>query len=353
MNPEKNQADVTILNDYPMDDIENNPYNVNNAYNSDDDNNEGNDIKPMEKPEEPSVQTKAETFVEYMKTQKKNDGFVLQDVVNALQSENYHYFSNVKEKDGEILKQCSICKDSKRFLSEPNHVKNHFNFYPCKVCGQWLLQFLQPSHKEQNHWRRCRDCSHPVKNLENHTCSHRVIASGLKCEICGESFLKPAKLNLHKLTKHSNKNFICDICGRTDFEHVMAYRRHMKGHTDQTFTCHVCKAQFKKKSELKNHKKNEHLDVIGQFCDICGIVVPSLKTHNKFKHMPVNCEICGKQFGDKYLLTKHIQGTHEKSLIVQCDVCNKEFSCKSSLAKHLKRVHKLNITQKEIPLKTE
>ncbi len=69
-NPEKNQADVTILNDYPMDDIENNPYNVNNAYNSDDDNNEGNDIKPMEKPEEPSVQTKAETFVEYMKTQK-------------------------------------------------------------------------------------------------------------------------------------------------------------------------------------------------------------------------------------------------------------------------------------------
>ena len=59
--------------------------------------------------------------------------------MNALQNENYHYFSNVKEKDGDILKQCSICKDSKRFLSEPNHVKNHFNFYPCK--GE-LLYFI-------------------------------------------------------------------------------------------------------------------------------------------------------------------------------------------------------------------
>ena len=36
-----------------------------------------------------------------------------------------------------------------------------------------------------------------------------------------------------------------------------------------------------------------------------------------YEFRPVNCEICGKQFGDKYLLTKHIQGTHEKSLIVQ------------------------------------
>ena len=36
-----------------------------------------------------------------------------------------------------------------------------------------------------------------------------------------------------------------------------------------------------------------------------------------FDFRPLNCEICGKQFGDKYLLTKHIQGTHEKSLIVQ------------------------------------
>ena len=50
----------------------------------------------------------------------------------ALQSENYHFFSNMKEKDGEVMKQCSICKDSKKLVSDPNHIKNHFNFYPCR-----------------------------------------------------------------------------------------------------------------------------------------------------------------------------------------------------------------------------
>jgi len=350
-NPEKNLTDdISIVNDVPME-VDNGVANDN----SDTENFEENDNKEinLEKPEEPSFHGKAEIFVEFMKTVKKNDDYVVYEVVVALETKNYEFFTTVKEKDGEIMKQCVICKCSKKFLRDPNHIKNHFNFNPCKICGLWLLQFQSPRHKEQKHWKRCRDCSHPVKNFENHTCPRRVIPSGLKCEMCGESFNNPAKLSLHKLMKHSNKNFICDICGRTDFEHIMAYRRHMKTHSEQVYTCKICQQQFKSISELSNHKKDEHLDVIGQFCDICGIVVPSLKTHNRFKHAPANCDICGKQFAHKDSLSRHIQTTHDKRHTVQCDVCNKEFSCRSTLTKHLKRVHKMNIAQKENPLKME
>ena len=66
-NPRKNLAsdDVSILDDW----MDNDP-----AFNDnpDDDNDQENDVKQaeMEKPEEPTLQSKAETFVEFMKTVK-------------------------------------------------------------------------------------------------------------------------------------------------------------------------------------------------------------------------------------------------------------------------------------------
>ena len=89
------------------------------------------------------------------------------------------------------------------------------------------------------------------------------------------------------------------------------------------------------------HKKEVHIDVIGEFCDICGVIVPSIATHNTLKHKPVHCDDCGKQYSSKETLNKHIRLVHKKNLRIECDLCNKELSCKTALLKHMRTVHKI------------
>jgi len=297
----------------------------------------------LEKPEEPSIQSKAETLVEFMKSVKKNDNLVIKDVVQALEAENYQVFSYVKEKDGVVKRHCGICTANVEL--DTNHIKNHFKLHACKSCGLWMFQFQSPRHNEQKHLKRCRFCCKYRRDIEKHKCPFRVVSSGLKCEICGKSFKNNAYLVKHKWWKHKSTDFhaICDICGRNDFKNKNVYSIHVKKHTTLAYPCNLCPAVYKTQHKLLTHRNNEHTDVLGQFCDLCGIVVPSLSKHNYFKHKPKKCEICEKEFGNKQLLNKHIKQVHEQSLRVQCGECNKEFSCKGSLNKHNRNVHKINL----------
>ena len=55
------------------------------------------------------------------------------------------------------------------------------------------------------------------------------------------------------------------------------------------------------------------------------------------------CDICGKAFGYKQDMNKHIQAVHSKTKDFKCKTWNKAFACKGYLTKHLNTaLHKKN-----------
>ena len=147
--------------------------------------------------------------------------------------------------------------------------------------------------------------------------------------------------NFRNFHEQSTENLVCPTCGKDNFKNIRCYKDHIQKHTDQVIHCKICNQQFKTRRKLFVHKKEVHIDVIGEFCDICGVIVPSIATHNTLKHKPVHCDDCGKQYSSKETLNKHIRLVHKKNLRIECDLCNKELSCKTALLKHMRTVHKI------------
>ena len=57
------------------------------------------------------------------------------------------------------------------------------------------------------------------------------------------------------------------------------------------------------------------------------------------KNKDNECEICGRKFGRKGDLGKHVKAIHENIIVHLCDFCDEKFERKWSLKKHVKIVH--------------
>ena len=139
------------------------------------------------------------------------------------------------------------------------------------------------------------------------------------CAQCGKAFNAPNKLKIHEYTVHTDKRWNCDKCG----------------------------AILKNKNSLENHKASVH-DKIRYHCDKCGKHFHSkyhLKQHMEKQHegkiSVVQCELCGKDFEDKYL-KRHIAVVHKRTEAgIKCDQCSKTFLCKAGLRTHIRLIHNL------------
>ena len=61
------------------------------------------------------------------------------------------------------------------------------------------------------------------------------------------------------------------------------------------------------------------------------------------KQRDYKCNSCGKDFGEKGNLNKHIKWVHKKERRkkYKCNYCSKEFSRKESKEKHERKVHNI------------
>lgn len=117
----------------------------------------------------------------------------------------------------------------------------------------------------------------------------------------------------------------------------------------------------------KEHPSNRRNEELSWLCDICGgeqISYAMLLYHRKKVHKvdmkgePLNldemeakkksrkasikflCNLCGKEFSDKYNLDKHVRFFHKRDFGFSCHVCGMGKPSKRELTIHLFRSHK-------------
>ena len=115
---------------------------------------------------------------------------------------------------------------------------------------------------------------------------------------------------------------------------------------DGLYHCDVCNKNFSNKYILKEHNEYHHLKVLGDapfHCDICNLNFSSkgnLRKHNKIQHLKelYPCKQCDYQAPQGYNLQQHIQRKHE-DIKYPCQECSYEGTCTSNLKEHLKSRH--------------
>ncbi|XP_053699427.1 zinc finger protein OZF-like [Sabethes cyaneus] len=272
---------------------------------------------------------------------------------------------------------CEICHES---FFTPYGLKMHLmaqhNAYMCNVCDLLftdyaLLRKHRKTHpilkrKAKNEQRFiCSICGVNFAEailLDNHRKSVHPAEKRYECDTCGQKFTTDAKLDKHMLV-HTDKNpNFCDICGSHFTTNSTLHTHRKRVHSlHAPYQCPHCKESFKNNDELLQHgfvhRKRDHLE-----CKLCGRKFyqrQSLAGHMKKVHesqastpqmklseqksqppdgenpplKPFQCDICGKAFRLKALLTAH-KKCHTDAKPFVCDICGKEFRMKKMLRAH-------------------
>ena len=151
----------------------------------------------------------------------------------------------------------------------------------------------------------------------------------VQCEVCNNSMSK-SSLNRHMKTVHgaSGKKWECSDCGKC-LQSKTRLIQHMRKHSvskdpelnevEGSFSCTICKYNTTNKNYLTDHFRMNH-----------GIEEGSWVCHMG------KCSENPKSFINHRLLSRH-QGTHKN---VPCLKCGKIFGAKRNMIKHMRVVHK-------------
>lgn len=137
--------------------------------------------------------------------------------------------------------------------------------------------------------------------------------------------------------------FQCETCSK-EFSRLRYLRRHAKTHENAEavpqFECSECQSAFKTNDLLRNHKKIVHATDKVYRCSQCDF--QSERTFEIHVHRQIHsgnsvvCEVCGKAYGDKSTLNKHMR-VHDQSRPITCKWtgCTWRFNSEGAMKAHL------------------
>ncbi|OXA39650.1 Endothelial zinc finger protein induced by tumor necrosis factor alpha [Folsomia candida] len=165
------------------------------------------------------------------------------------------------------------------------------------------------------------------------------------CPICAQKFARHYSVAMHMAKSHEKgeKTLACDKCGKK-FCHIQNLERHLKFHEIDEYkplVCHVCDLRFEDDTKL-----GQHLVVHSSrryTCSHCGKGFGEKKPldrHIRLEHTgerPEKCDQCEESFVDKVALTRHVAYVHTETKEHVCHICGKGYHLLNVLKMHLKR----------------
>ncbi|XP_017884043.1 zinc finger protein 614-like [Ceratina calcarata] len=170
-----------------------------------------------------------------------------------------------------------------------------------------------------------------------------VDKKSMRCNICGNLYLRMDKCQVHVWGHLQMKPYQCKACKFSTVT-VTNVRCHIrKSHLKiKPFVCHLCEKRYVTGVLLKEHL-NSHTGARPYKCNVCDYTCSNrqiLSYHSNI-HKPVkdvSCEICSKQFYSKGRLRSHMS-IHNRSKFVMCKLCSAYLSNAEALESHHKNVH--------------
>ena len=138
------------------------------------------------------------------------------------------------------------------------------------------------------------------------------------CETCGAGFKWKVGLRSHAAVHADIKSYVCELCGYAT-AHKSQIKAHHRIHTGDLYRCPMegCKYEAPKRQMLKNH----------------------MAVHSDDR--PHQCNICGKAFGLRRGLKRHMMLHDPIASKVTCDVCNFTTSRNDKLREHQRKAHNM------------
>jgi hypothetical protein len=219
----------------------------------------------------------------------------------------------------------------------------------CHICKK---QFMKRKNLFE-HFRRvhrevmfsCEHCDLKFVSefiLKTHIKSHQVKENVLPsdCHICKKQFMKRTNMLEHFRRVHKEVLFSCEHC---DMKFVSEFilKKHIKSHQGNRINCDYCVSTFRIKEQWCKHMRKSHRGEMFscQDCDKKFVQEANLKAHVKSRHVgiPFHCSECPATFSKKTSMQMHMRFVH--SGVVVCEQCRSTFSHNGSLRRHMRNVH--------------
>ncbi|GBP58458.1 Zinc finger protein 681 [Eumeta japonica] len=185
--------------------------------------------------------------------------------------------------------------------------------YICEICGahykhKKACDIHVAMHKGISDWK-CEECDKlfPSKGaLQRHNNIHTGKLN-YQCDLCGKSFIHTSSFKMHKLSHTGMKPHACDVCGL-----ALMTRSHLKRHKrvhsgEKRHECTLCGKRFSERYNLVAHAKSH--DVGNQSANTEGDNTPAPPRRRLFR-----CFFCEERFERRYMLERHMEVTHQRSL---------------------------------------
>ena len=194
------------------------------------------------------------------------------------QNLDQHKSNNCKQKTYNVCKYCNESFQEENHLAD--HIKKVHQFNDKHSCQYCENTFLTPSdlqnHKNSSHQFNSMECDHQA-HKENDLLKHMKIAHqssisetlnnmGFKCVSCAQVFERKDRLMNHRRDTHGKSKTKCRYnvppltCNKGEKECVFD---HSPGHDNsKDFKFSVCSELCPTKSQVLNHRKNNHPDKV-------------------------------------------------------------------------------------------